>query len=112
MIAMRPSRTGVAAGAVRVTLTQTTGRDKQGPAQRSIDREFAWGVAWLRTRTASEPDPGPPLTPAQGVDMAINFSVNGKTVSVNAPERNRLLSPLHGGRKRAGTKFGFGACQC
>src|SRR5712664_1524890 len=42
---VRPSRTGVAGGAVRATLTQTTGRDKQGPAHRSIDREFAWGVA-------------------------------------------------------------------
>src|SRR5712691_4754144 len=40
----RPSRTG---GTVRATLTQTTGRDKQGPAHRSIDREFARGVACL-----------------------------------------------------------------
>src|SRR5438034_7502995 len=39
---VRPSRTGVAGGAARSTLTQT-GRDKQGPAltaQCSIDRDF------------------------------------------------------------------------
>src|SRR6266853_69330 len=101
----RPSRT------VRATLTQT-GRDKQGPAHRSIDREFAWGVAWLQTRTASEPAPGTTPHPAQGVDMAINFSVNGKPVSVNAPESTRLLWVLREELKLTGTKFGCGAGQC
>src|SRR6266851_951261 len=96
---------------VRATLTQT-GRDKQGPAHRSIDREFAWGVAWLRTRTTSEPAPGTTPHPAQGVDMAINFSVNGKPVSVNAPESTRLLWVLREELKLTGTKFGCGAGQC
>src|SRR5882762_3695234 len=63
---VRPSRTGFAGGTARSTLTQT-GRDKQGPAltaQCSIDRDFAWGVAWLRTRAASEPVPFEPPRPS------------------------------------------------
>src|SRR5216683_641644 len=36
-----------------VKLTQTAGRDKQGSAHRSIDRDFARGVAWSRTRKES-----------------------------------------------------------
>ena len=44
--------------------------------------------------------------------MAINFSVNGKPVSVNAPERTRLLWVLREELKLTGTKFGCGAGQC
>src|SRR5256885_10357475 len=47
-----------------------------------------------------------------GVDMAINFSVNGKPVSVNAPESTRLLWVLREELKLTGTKFGCGAGQC
>src|SRR6266516_3305035 len=42
-----------------VKLTQTADRDKQGSAHRSIDRDFARGVAWPRHRTASEAAPNP-----------------------------------------------------
>src|SRR2546430_15676013 len=48
----------------------------------------------------------------KGVDMAINFSVNGKPVSVNAPESTRLLWVLREELKLSGTKFGCGAGQC
>src|SRR2546429_9313709 len=48
----------------------------------------------------------------KGVDMAINFSVNGKPVSVNAPESTRLLSVLREELKLTGTKYGCGAGQC
>src|SRR5260221_6889737 len=110
---VRPSRTGVAGGAVRATLTQTAGRDKQGPAHRSIARGMARGVAWLRTRPGSETARTAHLpAPAKGVDMAINFSVNGKPVSVNAPESTRLLWVLREELKLTGTKFGCGAGQC
>src|SRR6266481_651536 len=44
--------------------------------------------------------------------MAINFSVNGKPVSVNAPESTRLLWVLREELKLTGTKFGCGAGQC
>ncbi len=44
--------------------------------------------------------------------MAINFSVNGRPVSVNAPESTRLLWVLREELKLTGTKFGCGAGQC
>src|SRR5437660_7960516 len=44
--------------------------------------------------------------------MAINFSVNGKPVSVNAPESTRLLWVLREELKLTGTRFGCGAGQC
>ncbi len=44
--------------------------------------------------------------------MAINFSVNGRPVSVNAPESTRLLWVLREELKLTGTKFGCGADQC
>src|SRR2546429_8621301 len=48
----------------------------------------------------------------KGVDMAINFSVNGKPVSVNAPESTRLLWVLREELKLSGPKYGCGAGQC
>src|SRR5256885_16801495 len=47
-----------------------------------------------------------------GVDMAINFTVNGKPVRVNAPEGTRLLWVLREELKLTGTRFGCGAGQC
>ncbi len=44
--------------------------------------------------------------------MAINFTVNGKPVSVAAPEDTRLLWVLREELKFTGTKFGCGAGQC
>ena len=44
--------------------------------------------------------------------MAINFTVNGKPVSVAAPEDTRLLWVLREELKLTGTKFGCGAGQC
>jgi isoquinoline 1-oxidoreductase alpha subunit len=44
--------------------------------------------------------------------MAIHFTVNGKPVSVNAPESTRLLWVLREELKLTGTKFGCGAGQC
>src|SRR5258707_14411540 len=48
----------------------------------------------------------------KGVDMAITFTVNGKPVSVSAPESTRLLWVLREELKLTGTKFGCGAGQC
>src|SRR5260370_35158727 len=48
----------------------------------------------------------------KGVDMAINFTVNGRPVSVSAPESTRLLWVLREELKLTGTKFGCGAGQC
>src|SRR5712692_10378124 len=47
----------------------------------------------------------------KGVDMAINFTVNGRPVSVSAPESTRLLWVLREELKLTGTKFGGGAGQ-
>jgi len=44
--------------------------------------------------------------------MAINFSVNGKPVSVNAPESTRLLWVLREELKLTGTKYGCGIAAC
>ncbi len=44
--------------------------------------------------------------------MAINFTVNGRPVSVSAPESTRLLWVLREELKLTGTKFGCGAGQC
>ena len=44
--------------------------------------------------------------------MAIDFTVNGKPVSVNAPEGTRLLWVLREELKLTGTRFGCGAGQC
>jgi len=48
----------------------------------------------------------------KGVDMAINFTVNGKPASVSAPGNTRLLWVLREELKLTGTKFGCGAGQC
>src|SRR2546430_9256084 len=60
----------------------------------------------------SQPRTKPARPKHIGVDMAINFSVNGKPVSVNAPESTRLLWVLREELKLTGTKFGCGAGQC
>ena len=44
--------------------------------------------------------------------MTTHFTVNGKPVSVNAPEDTRLLWVLREELKLTGTKFGCGAGQC
>ena len=44
--------------------------------------------------------------------MAVDFSVNGKPVSAQAPEDTRLLWVLREELKLTGTKFGCGAGQC
>ena len=44
--------------------------------------------------------------------MAIEFTVNGKPVSVGAPDSTRLLWVLREELKLTGTKFGCGAGQC
>ena len=44
--------------------------------------------------------------------MAINFTVNGKPASVNAPESTRLLWVLREELKLTGTKFGCGVALC
>ena len=44
--------------------------------------------------------------------MAINFTVNGRPVSVSAPGNTRLLWVLREELKLTGTKFGCGAGQC
>jgi len=41
----------------------------------------------------------------KGVDMAIKFTVNGRPVSVSAPESTRLLWVLREELKLTGTKF-------
>src|SRR5256885_8066740 len=48
----------------------------------------------------------------KGAIMAIKFTVNGKPVSVDAPESTRLLWVLREELKLTGTKFGCGAGQC
>src|SRR3979490_1154348 len=48
----------------------------------------------------------------KGVDMAINFTVNGRPASSSAPESTRLLWVLREELKLTGTKFGCGAGQC
>ena len=44
--------------------------------------------------------------------MAIDFTVNGKPVRVNAPEATRLLWVLREELKLTGTRYGCGAGQC
>jgi isoquinoline 1-oxidoreductase alpha subunit len=44
--------------------------------------------------------------------MAISFTVNGRTVSVNAPPDTPLLWVLREELKLSGTKFGCGVGQC
>jgi isoquinoline 1-oxidoreductase subunit alpha len=44
--------------------------------------------------------------------MAIDFTVNGKPVSVQAPDGTRLLWVLRERLQLTGTKFGCGAAQC
>ena len=44
--------------------------------------------------------------------MAVDFRLNGKSVSVDLPESTRLLWVLREHLKLTGTKFGCGAGQC
>ncbi len=44
--------------------------------------------------------------------MAVDFRVNGRSVSVEAPDGTRLLWVLRERLKLTGTKYGCGAAQC
>jgi hypothetical protein len=72
----------------------------QNGAQRIIDHLITHSLSSFSTRRAKEET------------MGINFTVNGKAASTDAPPATPLLWVIREGLKLTGTKFGCGTGLC